>query len=377
MTQSPDHAISPKSHRRAALPFRRWAAGAFSALALVAIAGLIGFAPPSAALVFASPGTEPSDEIPPDFPYWEHITQRRYDGPTVIYLGGGYALTARHVGMGEIELLGVMYEPARGSRRNLLNVNGTAADAMLFEVEREAALPDLPLLPIAAEPVMPGEDVLLIGFGRGRDKVTEFELNGRTHFGFSWSDRGAKRWGTNRIDSANEILQQSKFYTRAMSFRFDEPFAPTATRYEAHAATGDSGGAVFVQREGDWQLIGLMVSISGNSRIPKSSTLYGDTTFAADLTYYRDEILRWSRPTCSNERDDDGDGLIDFPVDPGCDSAADRNEWQAGPLESETLWLATLATFGIGCTLAYVGWSILRRQRGAITPSSMSPSSAD
>jgi hypothetical protein len=31
-------------------------------------------------------------------------------------------------------------------------------------------------------------------------------------------------------------------------------------------------------------------------------------------------------PTCANQRDDDGDGLIDYPEDPGCSTAADQDE---------------------------------------------------
>jgi len=36
-------------------------------------------------------------------------------------------------------------------------------------------------------------------------------------------------------------------------------------------------------------------------------------------------------PQCSDERDNDGDGLIDFPNDPGCESPQDDNETDSGP----------------------------------------------
>ncbi|MCP4905733.1 MAG: trypsin-like peptidase domain-containing protein [bacterium] len=338
---------------------------------------MIAYAPPMRALVFASLDTEPQDERPPDFPFWEHVTQRRYAGPTVLYLGGGYAMTARHVGMGEIQLRDVMHKPVRDSKRSLLNENGSAADVMIFELDRNAVLPDLPILPIASEPLQPGEDVLLVGFGRGRGTVIEYDIDGQTRFGFSWSKKGEKRWGTNRVSSNSEILSQSNFMTRALSLRFDGPFAPDTTRYETHAAIGDSGGGVFVQRDGIWKLAAMMISIGGEARSPRSSTVYGDMTFAADLTYYRDEILRWTRPICSNERDDDGDDLIDFPADPGCDSASDRNEWEANPFEAKSLWLATTGALGAGWLIIYLGRRGLRSQRGTSTPNSTRPSSAD
>ena len=283
-------------------------------------------------------------------------------------------MTARHVGMGEVPIQGVMYKPVPGSKRSLLNVNGSPADAMIFELDRDAALPDLPMLQIAKMPALPGEEVLLIGFGRGRDKVIEYESDGVTHFGFTWSPKGQKRWGTNRIESSFEIISQSEFTTRAITLRFDEPFSPNATRFEAQAAVGDSGGAVFVKRQGKWELVGLMISVSGHARAPGASTIYGDTTFAADLSYYRDEILRWTRPLCSNERDDDGDERIDFPLDPGCDSALDRNEWDENPLDGESFRLAISALFGIGCVFLYVVWRSSRHQRGTSTPSSTRPS---
>lgn len=376
-TDRADLCVIPNSTRRAGRSAGRGRTARFLALALAAVFATIGDAPPARGLIFASPDTEPTEEVPPDFPYWEHVTQRRYEGPTTLYLGAGYALTARHVGMGEIPILGKMYAPVPGSKRSLMNVNGTAADAMVFALDRNADLPDLPLLPIARSPALPGEEVLVIGFGRGREKVIEYELDGRTQFGFTWTKKGGKRWGTNRIQSNSEILNQGDYTTRAIVFRFDQPLSPGATRYEAQATTGDSGGAVFVQREGVWQLVGLMVSVSGEIRVPNASSRYGDTTFAADLTYYREEIMRWTRPLCANELDDDGDGRIDFPLDPGCDSPSDRNEWDASSEGDESLRLALAATIAAGSFLLYAAWRKSRRQRGTSTPRSTSPSSAD
>lgn len=295
--------------------------------------------PPARALVFASPETEPRETIPPDFPYWEHVTQRRYDSPSVVYLGNGFALTARHVGPGEIFLRGEIVPPVAGSRRTLLNANGTPADAMLFEVDLPEGFADLPDLPIAKSPPAIGDEVLLIGFGRVREKVVEVSTDGPNEFGFSWSERGQKRWGTNRISAYDENLYQGSWTTRAIATVFDPPGDPDATEYEAQATVGDSGGAVFVKREGEWLLAGMMTSVTGYTRLPARTSMYGDTTYAADLSAYRDEILHWARPACANEVDDDGDERIDFAEDPGCDSERDPSERDRGLDRGEWPWI--------------------------------------
>lgn len=299
-------------------------------LLLALAASALVLAPTAAALIFASPEFEPHETLPADFPYWDHVTQRRYEGPSVVYLGNGFALTARHVGMGEVFLRGEIVPPVAGSKRTLLNANGTPADAMLFEVALPEGFEDLPLLPIATEGPRLGEEVLLIGFGRGRENVVEVATDGPSEFGFSWTEKGSKRWGTNRISSVDETLYQGSWTTHSIALLFDPPSSDDATRHEAQAAIGDSGGAIFVKRKGEWLLAGMMTSVTGYTRAPARTSMYGDTTYAADLSTYRGEIMRWARPACANEEDDDGDEAIDFAADPDCDSEMDRNERDSG-----------------------------------------------
>jgi len=315
---------------------------------LILISTILLFIPSSAdALIFASPEIEPHSETPDDFPYWEHVTQRRYDGPTVIYLGSGWAMTARHVGIGEIILGGEIFLPNFGSARTLMNVNGTPADIMVFQLALDADLPNMSPLPLAQKPPRGGEEVLLIGFGRERAKVIEWSDGGRTRFGFEWTKSGSKRWGTNRITSGHEVLPQGDWTTRSMALLFDPPRSRNATRHESHAAVGDSGGAAFVRRDGAWMLIGMMTSISSMSARPERTSQYGDTTYAADITHYRSEIFRWTRSQCANEEDDDGDGKIDFPLDPDCASATDRYERDLRPLALRNAWMIGLVGAGV------------------------------
>jgi hypothetical protein len=84
----------------------------------------------------------------------------------------------------------------------------------------------------------------------------------------------------------------------------------------------------------------MMTSVSASTGVPrhKTTAAYDDITFAADISFYRDEILRWARPKCANEEDDDGDRKIDFPLDPGCSSPTDSDERDMG-LTTNDAWI--------------------------------------
>lgn len=333
---------------------------------------------PGRALVYArmEAESETARPLPPDFPYWEHVTRRHETGPSVLYIGAGWALTARHVGAGEIRLGDTLLAPEPRSRHPLLNIDGSPADALLFELDRAAELPRLPLLPIAREAPRPGEEVLLIGFGQGGDRIVQW-TGGSAHLskGVRWTSGGRKRWGTNRVLLRGEWVAHKSWLTRTFVLRFDETDHRDATRLEAHAAIGDSGGGVFVRRPTGWELAGMMISVSGRVTTPPRTSMFGDRTFVADLASYRGEILRWARSACSNEEDDDGDGLIDFPSDPGCDSEMDRDERESEPAFLVQATAGSLLALGL-LALLWVRLGRRRAQRGRSTPSSTRPSSA-
>ena len=347
------------------------------AAALLLLFALLALPHAAHSLVFADATTEPQQVLPPDFPYWDHVTQRRYEGPTVIYLGAGWALTAKHVGRGEIFLDGRIVRPEARSRHTLLNADGSVADALVFELQRDGGLPDWPLLPIARVPPQVGEEVLLIGFGRLRKGRIEWGDPDDPRAGFAWNELGEKRWGTNRVETRDEWLIQGSWLTRSISMRFDPPDSPRTTAHEASATLGDSGGAVFVQRDGEWLLAGLMTSISTSPGTPGHTTTFGDVTYAADLSSYRDEIWRWTRPACSNGLDDDGDGDVDFPDDRNCLSATHTSEHPgtvvAGGVRTG-IWPWVIGTL---VAVVLIGAIARRRQRGRRTPASTSASTAD
>ena len=132
------------------------------------------------------------------------------------------------------------------------------------------------------------------------------------------------RWGTNQVaETLLTVLDTQSFTTT-----FTDPADPSATADEAAGANGDSGGAVFIKASGSWYLAGTIFAISEYEGQPSNTSLYGNKTYAAALTFYRDDILAAiQQPSCSDGLDDDGDSLTDYPADPDCRAPTDRSEY--------------------------------------------------
>ena len=63
---------------------------------------------------------------------------------------------------------------------------------------------------------------------------------------------------------------------------------------------------------------------------PTNTSLYGNVGVIVDLFAYRSDILAViDQPDCDDGLDDDGDGLVDYPADPGCTSPTDTSEREA------------------------------------------------
>ena len=303
--------------------------------ALLSIAlALIGLAPADApALVLDSGDGSGNREAPADDPGWAHVGWR-LGGPSLIYLGHGWVLTAHHVGAGVVVIGGSRYDPIRGTLEQLGNPDGSLADLLLFRIAGNPDLPDLPLLPIGRSPPQPGEPVVMIGAGRSRGGIVTMKTVRGPIDGWRWRSSEGLRWGTNTIATRPAFLDHGGTRTRAFATIFERIDDPSGTPHEAQAAEGDSGGALFARRDrldpsSRWVLAGVMFSIRswGQQALPRIA-FYGDATFSADLSYYRDQIIAVVRSECGRERDGGGSGT---PNDSGCESAGDPDETGGGP----------------------------------------------
>jgi hypothetical protein len=236
---------------------------------------------PAAALIIDATDQERYERPPEQDPGWANVGRR--GGTSAIYLGRGWVLSARHTGAGDVVFDGVTYQAVPDSMVQLVDPGkGDAkADLVLFRVD---PAPPLPELRLREEPLYFGTLLTLIGYGHGRGE--EIEWQGIA--GFRWKPPPVKRWGTNRIFAVgiDVTSPDDKWLTR--SFQMD--FSQHGTPHEAQAAVGDSGGAVFTKALRGWELAGLLTSIGGLPDQDPKTALYGNTTNAADLSFYRTQI---------------------------------------------------------------------------------------
>lgn len=246
-----------------------------------------------------------------------------YAPPTVgsgVYVGNGWVLTADHVGEKPIKFLGVTYQPVPGSGVQFQNPDLSFVDLKAFKLLD--AKPPLPALAITDAATSVNTLVTVIGNGVSRGTATSWSgING-----WNWAPGWTVRWGTNRIfdidaDGTYGLPSQS------FSIRFDDIPSGPPGQHEAALVHGDSGGAAFTGSGASSELIGILYSALAPGDQPASTSLFGNLGLVVDLFPYRNAILALiGQADCNDGLDDDGDGLIDYPADPGCTSAADDNE---------------------------------------------------
>lgn len=277
---------------------------------LIAFTCLMLAGPATAVLIASGDGTG-NVTAPPADPGWSNVGS--INGLSGVYLGGGWVLTANHVGIGPIALDGVSYAAAPESGIRLEHTPGVPTDLLLF---RLIADPNLPSLPVPGVAPTLGSATTIVGFGR--DRGVPYTFTG--HAGWRWAYTYAKRWGTNAVNQASSDRTINGSLLRAFGMTFDDLGGSVP---EAIVTTGDSGGAAFI----DGSLAGILVAKWSFGGQTASSSVFGNGSYVADLSYYRNQLIQAiaTVTACSDGTDDDGDGLIDLD-DPGCLSLDDPFE---------------------------------------------------
>jgi hypothetical protein len=197
-----------------------------------------------------------------------------------------------------------------GSVVQLENPDTSLADLKVFRID---PAPSLPLLRIRSTTPPNNTNVTFIALGALRGAATSW----MGIDGWLWADTDyLVRWGTNRVYGTGNIGTLS----------FITNYTQGGTTHEAQGAVGDSGGAAFIKQGGNWELAGVLLVIGTFAGQPAATALYGNTTYAADLSQYRSQLIALTRPQCADEVDNDGDLAVDWPSDPQCSSELDDTE---------------------------------------------------
>lgn len=232
------------------------------------------------------------------FPYWNNLV--RVGSASGVYLGynpatmRGWVLAAQHVGApSSITVAGNTYSVAGGAQIG-------SSDLKLYQIGggvADPALPSLPTVPLASAAASVGDFLLM--FGRAYTNSTSAP--------YPWvapgtNEANGMRWGTNTISGKYLVNIGDNITPNVQPYLvtdFDGPSDPGATAYDAQGATGDSGGGLFIQRGGFWELSGIAHFVddgpdfleageTGDNIVNPSQ--YGDFTAYTDVRSYSSAI---------------------------------------------------------------------------------------
>jgi hypothetical protein len=212
-------------------------------------------------------------------------------GASTVYIGNGWALTAVHAGVGNIELNGSIFNYDGTSYTRMTNSDGTGTDMVMFHL---TSIPNVPPIAITSNTPSANTQVDMIGYGHYAGSA---QTNLVVGTGFYWSATGAKSWGNNKVDVGGTVTVDAGYGTlTAFKTTFDQ-LAVQQTSDEAQPAAGDSGGGVFQNVNSTWKLVGMINYTSDLPNQTNNTAVFGDTAFYANVATYRTQILATASST--------------------------------------------------------------------------------
>lgn len=229
---------------------------------------------------------------------WSYVGRLSNVPSSVTYVGNQWFITANHIKVldnpSSVLLNGSTYSIVSDSWTRITNSTGTGADLIMFRVFGNVGLASLT---VSASSLSSGTGVTMIGNGLNRyPDLRTLSLPGPDETFYhikSGTSNTAKRWGTNTIEGDGGMLDIGYGITESLFTDFDYVAG------EAQGAIYDSGGGVFANNAGSWELAGIMLSISNLYTISGTNAVMltggnnsygGSATYLADLSVYRDQI---------------------------------------------------------------------------------------
>ena len=259
-----------------------------TALALAALAAT------ARGVVISGANAGPSQSAPSANPYWDNVAH--LSGATAVYLGDRWMITANHVSETSVTFSDgrAPFAVVPGSEVVLTNPTTSGAtgnaDLRMFQLQAD---PGLPSLAITTTTPKNGAALMMIGAGRDRGateigwsastdpwKPTPLPL--ATARGYSLASTSHMAWGESRVAGSTLISNNTVMLATN--------FSSSAGPFEAQVVTGDSGGGVFTQVGGAWQLTGVIDAEKLLTNQPSDTVVFGDQSYFANLSTYRDQI---------------------------------------------------------------------------------------
>lgn len=219
-----------------------------------------------------------------------------YNGAGAVYLGGGWFMTARHLGTAStVKLDSINYSVNSATWTSITNSDGSFADMRLFQVSDPGAI-SAPGIQVNTSALSSGESLTMIGYGRNVSSIITNTYNSKgqqTQVRYYEGTTSSMKWGYNQISGFSNHFESVGF-----GF-FSDVFATTLSSGSAQALDKDSGGGVFIYDSvsGEYVLAGIMIGAvryqDANGIFAATDTgtaLQSSKTYAVDLSAYSDQI---------------------------------------------------------------------------------------
>lgn len=232
-------------------------------------------------------------DAPQHDPGWANVGSRGVG--SAVYLRNGWVITCAHVGAGSVTFGDTEYDAVDDSAVRLHDPNNPnlPVDIVMFQIDSEPE--GMRDLSISRSAPSRGTDVIGIGYGRNREEESTWwnscwqqETGSPRYRGFEYDDGRTKRWGENDIDATGFTVNAGYGSTYALRMDFDRYGGQGDEEFQA--ADGDSGGGLFAYNGSEWELCGLMMAVGVYGNQPDDTAVYGNYTYAVDLSRYYDQL---------------------------------------------------------------------------------------